>query len=235
MASHRKSSQYIPLSPPPNLQPGGVESFLPHPEPMSSDALHKASEDTYHSISLSRRPSAASSVSVASSQARNQAGRPPKQVLKDLNDHVRKIASTATGRYRQSRFPGWRTGVLCGSCISAIILCCNIAIVILSSARDKGNQNGEVDVMSGGAPYIARWSTMFHLLINASSTILLSASNYTMKVLCSPTRHELDAAHAKGKWLDIGLLSFRNFLAIPRSRATLCLLLALSSLPLHLL
>ena len=74
-----------------------------------------------------------------------------------------------------------------------------------------------------------------HLIINALGTMILGASNYTMQCLSSPTRKEVDKAHARKHRLDIGVPGVRNLLRISRFRATLWLLLALTSLPLHLL
>lgn len=56
-----------------------------------------------------------------------------------------------------------------------------------------------------------------------------------MQVLNAPTRQEMDRAHATGQWLDVGILSVHNLRKISRNRAALCLVLAASSLPLHLL
>ncbi|KAH7081153.1 hypothetical protein BKA63DRAFT_202647 [Paraphoma chrysanthemicola] len=81
---------------------------------------------------------------------------------------------------------------------------------------------------------ISRWNTAFHVFINALSTILLSGSNYTMQVLSSPTRDDIDKAHSKKQWMELGVLSPRNMRAIPRKRTWLCMLLSLSSIPLHL-
>ncbi|KAF2108210.1 hypothetical protein BDV96DRAFT_285358 [Lophiotrema nucula] len=81
---------------------------------------------------------------------------------------------------------------------------------------------------------LSRISVGIHLLINALSTILLAASNYTMQVLSSPTRGDLDKAHRSGKWFDIGVLSSRNLSTIPGRRLLLCIVLGFSSIPLHL-
>lgn len=78
-------------------------------------------------------------------------------------------------------------------------------------------------------------NTGIHLAINALSTILLSSSNYCMQCLSAPTRKELDNAHSKGKWLDIGVMSTRNLRGIATKRVVLWWLLGISSLPLHLL
>lgn len=53
-------------------------------------------------------------------------------------------------------------------------------------------------------------STGLHILINILSTILPGASNYMMQCLHSPTRAEVDKAHAQRKWGDIGIPSWRN-------------------------
>ena len=74
-----------------------------------------------------------------------------------------------------------------------------------------------------------------HLAINVLSTMLLGASNYTMQCLSSPTRSEVDKAHSRGIWLDIGVPSFRNLKSLSSSRVILWWTLALSSIPLHLL
>jgi hypothetical protein len=88
--------------------------------------------------------------------------------------------------------------------------------------------------MSGEAEDMSWWSSAFHIVINILSTLLLGASNYTMQVLSSPTRGEIDRAHSSNQWLDIGVLSLRNLGRISRRRRFLCVILALSSIPIHL-
>lgn len=74
-----------------------------------------------------------------------------------------------------------------------------------------------------------------HLGINLLSTLLLGASNYTMQCLSAPTRDEINKAHRQRIFLDIGLPSVRNLRRISRRRMTLWWLLAISSVPLHLM
>ncbi|EQB43346.1 hypothetical protein CGLO_18004 [Colletotrichum gloeosporioides Cg-14] len=66
------------------------------------------------------------------------------------------------------------------------------------------------------------------------STLLLGASNSCAQLLSSPSRQDIDRAHSKGKWLDIGIPSVRNLRHISRRRVCLWALLFLSSIPLHL-
>ncbi|PVI04237.1 hypothetical protein DM02DRAFT_519153, partial [Periconia macrospinosa] len=133
---------------------------------------------------------------------------------------------------RESRFNGWRMGLMFGCCLSAIVLCCNIAIMTLGAI--KGYKEGISTLIKGDDAVISRWNTVLHALLNALSTALLSASNYTMQVLSSPTRKDIDKAHRKGKWLTIGLLSPRNLGEIPLKRRLLWMTMASSSIPLHL-
>jgi hypothetical protein len=89
--------------------------------------------------------------------------------------------------------------------------------------------------MEGDCKDVKYLNTGLHVIINIFSTILLSGSNYCMQCLSAPTREDVDQAHAKGKWLVIGVPSFRNLMRISGKRFLLWSLLIISSLPLHLL
>jgi hypothetical protein len=56
-----------------------------------------------------------------------------------------------------------------------------------------------------------------------------------MQVLVSPTRADIDRQHAKLQWLDIGVISWKNLLSLPRFRVVSWALLMISSIPIHLL
>lgn len=87
----------------------------------------------------------------------------------------------------------------------------------------------------GECSTVNTWALWLHILINGLSSILLSASNYTMQALSSPTRKECDVAHARGDWLDIGVAGVRNLFRISWQRRILWVLLGVSSVPIHLL
>lgn len=126
-------------------------------------------------------------------------------------------------------------GIILGCCMSTIVLGINIAVLIIGATTGNGFENGFAVPMSGLAEEISWWSSAIHIAVNALSTLLLAASNYTMQVLSSPTRKDVDKAHAKNEHLDIGVLSTRNLSRIPRRRLVLFLLMGLSSIPIHLL
>jgi hypothetical protein len=185
--------------------------------------------------SLLRRGSVTSIASVTSSLAKAQRYGTIKRIFQAISECTARLDSRVQGRMRRSRFYGWRMGLVFGSTMSAFVLCCNITATIVASRLGTKRSGNILDIMSGDGVAISRWSTIFHIIINVFSTILLAASNYTVQVLCSPTRSDLDSMHAKGLWLDVGLLSLRNLWYLPRGRIALGLLLGFSSIPLHLL
>ncbi|KAF2021836.1 hypothetical protein BU24DRAFT_417471 [Aaosphaeria arxii CBS 175.79] len=133
----------------------------------------------------------------------------------------------------RARFSGYRGGLLASIIVSSIVLILNILLVVLSLTAWQPVQNiGTAFV--GNCKTARNWVIALHLLINLLSSILLGASNYTMQRLVAPTRKEIDAAHARQKWLDIGIPSVKNLSSIHKSRLLLWVLLWISSVPLHL-
>jgi hypothetical protein len=61
-------------------------------------------------------------------------------------------------------------------------------------------------------------------------------SNFFMQLLASPSREDVDAAHRRMEWVDIGIPSFRNSWKriISLKRTLLWLLIGLASIPLNL-
>jgi hypothetical protein len=98
-------------------------------------------------------------------------------------------------------------------------------------------RDGLYIIYDGNCTYTKRLNMLLHLGINIIGTLLLSASNYCMQALSSPSRIEVNEAHKSGKYLDIGIHGFRNVCAgyIDRRKVWLWALLGLSSLPLHLM
>jgi len=137
-----------------------------------------------------------------------------------------------TSTYRT--LTGWRKGVVAAAVTASTVLLINFCITIWASTR-QGTSDG-IGVLYDGLCTDSRFlNSGLHVIINALSTLLLGASSYTMQCLSSPTRAEVDRAHRKGEWLDIGVPSMRNLTKIGKRRRLLWWLLALSSLPLHLL
>lgn len=95
--------------------------------------------------------------------------------------------------------------------------------------------NGFPVVYRGTCPQAEKINRDVHVAINALSTLALGASSYCMQLLSAPTRATIDRAHSSGGWLDIGVTSLRNLRCLGWGKGLVLTLLALSSLPLHLI
>jgi hypothetical protein len=124
--------------------------------------------------------------------------------------------------------------VLLASTIASLVLGIN-SVAAIAIHSNYGTKEGVSTAFEGDCDIANRWSLGLHLAINILSSLLLSASNYTMQVLNAPTRSECDKAHAQGLWMDIGITSLHNITKITWPRRVLWLLLGISSVPIHLL
>ena len=85
-----------------------------------------------------------------------------------------------------------------------IVLILNGALLIFATAySDLRATGGSGILLEGSCSAVNRLNQLLHLCINALSTILLSASNYTQQCLVAPGRQDIDAAHKEQKWLDM--------------------------------
>ena len=131
-------------------------------------------------------------------------------------------------------FQGWRMGFTICAVTSGTVLMINVILTIVASTK-FGLKNGIGTLQEGSCQVTKNLSLWLHLAINVLSTLLLGASNYCMQCLTSPTREEIDVAHSRHVWLDIGIPSVRNLKGISWDRRALWLLLVISTVPLHLL
>lgn len=129
---------------------------------------------------------------------------------------------------------GYHIGVRFCAGLSGTVFLINLILTIWAS-KSFGVDAGFGTIQHGNCHQTKRLSLWLHLAINVLGTALLSASNYTMQCLASPTRQDIDKAHAQNTWLDIGVPSVRNLSRITRKRTIFWWLLAISSLPLHLM
>ncbi|KAJ5894097.1 hypothetical protein N7495_005788 [Penicillium taxi] len=105
----------------------------------------------------------------------------------------------------------------------------------MATRYDNNAWGDSAVIYQGNCGTVKRWDLGLHLIINVLSTLLLAASNYCMQTLVAPTREEVDKAHARGKWLDIGGASIKNLRAIGRDRLWLWITLMLTATPFHLM
>jgi len=132
------------------------------------------------------------------------------------------------------RNQGFHFGVLCAAVVIASVFIINVVLTTWASSR-YGVKGGLGTLQSGACSKTRNLATWLHLGINVLSTLLLGASNYAMQCLSAPTRDEIDKAHRRGLWMDIGVPSVRNLWRISPSRLFMWCLVAASSIPLHLM
>lgn len=118
--------------------------------------------------------------------------------------------------------------------IIGFILMTNLSVTIFA-VKSYGSRNGVGLIYEGDCSTVKRLDQWLHLLINLLGTGMLSASNYCMQLQAAPTRENVNAAHAKHKWLDIGIPSLRNLKYLSMWRRCSWALLALTSIPIHLM
>jgi hypothetical protein len=155
---------------------------------------------------------------------------------KRKNSDEASLSQTSSWKAWRSRYTtGFRFCIASAAALSIIVLVINIALASYSISHYGNGNNGIQTLFAGSCSRARITSTALHLLINVLSTLLLGASNYCMQCLSAPTRSEIDAAHRKSIWLDIGVPSTRNLTKISFKRSWLWWILGMSSLPLHLL
>jgi len=120
------------------------------------------------------------------------------------------------------------------ACASLAVLITNIAWVCWAKthAEDRG---GFGTIKEADCNSAKRLNTWLHLLINFLSTLIMSGSSAFLQAYSSPSRAEIHTAHSSGRWLDVGLLSMRNLRRISFRKGMVVVVLALSSIPFHLL
>lgn len=123
---------------------------------------------------------------------------------------------------------------------AALTFLLNLIVTIVLSLRFQNSEDTEryrpnPHLFGGDCPYAENLNRGLHVVINIISTVLLYCSKSAMQILLAPTRSEIDTAHLARRWLDVGISSRRNFKSARRGQKLAWTLLAVSSLPLHLL
>ena len=133
-------------------------------------------------------------------------------------------------------YTGWHKAVLYCAATVVAVLFINIGLTVYAATNPRNKLERGVGILyEGGCDRSRTIGLLLHLGINGLSTLLLSGSNYTQQCLAAPTRSEVDAAHARRRWMDIGVPSVRNLFRIKRERRFLWIAIGFSSIPLHLL
>ncbi|KAH7346022.1 hypothetical protein BKA66DRAFT_433502 [Pyrenochaeta sp. MPI-SDFR-AT-0127] len=135
--------------------------------------------------------------------------------------------------FNKTFIEGWRAGLLRAFVFSLAAFIANIAVYAWLFATYNG-PGGTATVMTGKCEMVRQTNTGIHAALNVVSTLVLSASTYAMQGLTAPTRKEVNVAHGKGKWVEIGTASIRNLFHVRRRNIWIWILLAVTGLPFHL-
>lgn len=129
---------------------------------------------------------------------------------------------------------GWRRAAV----INTITVGC-LGLVLLGIIGISINRAGSLSkawlFYRGSCDQANRINLLLHLLLNIVSTLIIASSNFFMQVLNAPTRKEVDRAHAKNRWLEIGVPSIGNIFHVSSFKTIAWVLFNLSSVPIHLL
>ncbi|KAL8391994.1 hypothetical protein RB595_002271 [Gaeumannomyces hyphopodioides] len=126
---------------------------------------------------------------------------------------------------------GWRSGVELNALLALLIFVVGLACLVWAVASSKilVGGGGDATVFAGSCEAASRVSWGLHALVNVLGLALLAGASYVYQVLSSPDRAEVDAAHAKAKWLDIGIPSLRNLAHISTLRVFVALVLVVTA------
>ena len=109
-------------------------------------------------------------------------------------------------------------------CLGFVILVAAIICFVLAATSSR-MLGGESTIREGRCETIQNIDRGIHVVVNVGSGILVVGATYIFQVLSSPTRTEVDAAHDKLQWFDIGIPSLRNLLKIGKGRALLAVVI----------
>ncbi|KAJ5110832.1 hypothetical protein N7532_001367 [Penicillium argentinense] len=103
--------------------------------------------------------------------------------------------------------------------ITAVAVCItNIVVLVCFSVLFPPDSLGVGTLRIGDCTDIRTIDSAAHVFLNILSSLFLGAGSYCMQILVAPSRREMDAAHARGVSLDIGVPSLRNLKYITRGR-----------------
>ncbi|CUS09944.1 unnamed protein product, partial [Tuber aestivum] len=158
------------------------------------------------------------------------------ELLTPESESTQEFSNSISSKWKPVWYTGWHTGVLACATSAVLVLFINISLTIYAASNPEYKMKGGVGTLYSGNCHKSRKIGMWlHMGINVLSTLLLSGSNYTQQCLAAPTRSEIDAAHAKRRWMDIGVPSVRNLFRIKLERRILWIAIGFTSIPLHLL
>lgn len=181
----------------------------PSPEPTDESPLLHASSDTFSSSKTSHEPSYRDRFALINNFKPWFPKVEPKSVLKQ--SYLKRLSDRDVA-------------LLIHQIIAFVVFLFNFVFASFA-IHDHGFRSNGGDLLGPDGTTtcedVKLYNKVLHLAINTMSTILLGSSNYCAQILVAPTRAELDKAHGKKQWYNIGVQSLRNLRKIDLKRKTL--------------
>ena len=119
--------------------------------------------------------------------------------------------------------------------IATLILALNITVIAELWARyyPQSYADGTLVFHIGSCNDVKTINIALHLAVNVISSVLYLSSQLCVQLITAPTRKQINEAHRRRDWYDIGILSWRNFVRSRWRSKIICIVLLGSSFPLH--
>ena len=134
-----------------------------------------------------------------------------------------------------SIFSSWKTSAKVGLCLTIPTLLVSACVLIWGHSRELDPFTGDNVVFEGDCDSSASINTWSSGVINVTSALLLACSHSVVQILLAPTPANIESAHSRGKWLDIGIPSLTNWGSMGLWQTVVCISLITTSLPLSVL
>ena len=154
---------------------------------------------------------------------------PVANALEHITNPIGKAWQTITKPFRR----GWLTVPIAFCALSSTVGLAVLALLIVSSV--KGDFSGSTGLFAGNCSKAKRLSEILHFAVIAASFLVTFSSNKFLSLAVAPLPEEVSRAHARNKWLDIGINSWRNLQFVSRRRRWFWAIILLSSVPVQLL
>jgi hypothetical protein len=122
----------------------------------------------------------------------------------------------------------WRIVVIINTIFVSLVLLVYVAFLVWIYVNLQ-IRNGVAEVFSGVFPEASRVVTYAHFVTSAFAVLLFAVGTHAAQLLLSPTRAEVENAHARDRWLHIGVGGLRNMKWIHKRRLIRAVLLLMTS------
>jgi len=158
----------------------------------------------------------------------------PKRLSERLERYERRLFGTQIFSIFYNNFvSGWHAGLIRAFVLSLCAFILNLIIYVWLYTRYDATA-GTATIMNDSCTTVRNANIGVHAGLNVLSTMMLGASTYAMQGVTAPTRQEVNEAHAKGIWLEIGTHSVRNLFHVRKRNLWIWVVLALTGVPFHL-